>query len=182
MEVECFLCLMLLSLGLLLPGKGAAQENSQPKWSATDHMRYRFRDVGTFGGPVGSLANDSTGTGSPSGVLNNRGSIVSGADTSIPNPNYPNVCLLCATDPLIVHAFRWQDGVLADLGALPGGNNSFANGITDNGLIAGYSETGQIDPLLGVPAIDAVLWKHGQIADLGTIAGGYESCVRSEQT
>jgi len=144
----------------------------------TDHTRYRFSDVGTFGGPVSYLTNDETGTGSPSGVLNDRGSIVSAADTSIPNPNFPNVCILCpSADPLVVNAFLWQNDHLADLGALPGGNNSWANWISSNGLIAGYSETGQIDPLLGVPAIDAVLWKHGQIADLGTIEGGYESAA-----
>jgi probable HAF family extracellular repeat protein len=32
-----------------------------------------------------------------------------------------------------------------------------------------------IDPLLGVPEITAVLWKNGQIIDLGTLEGGYES-------
>lgn len=173
-----WLLLLTLCTGLTLSQRGAAQERGELKSSERNHTRYRFRDVGSFGGPVSYLANDATGTGSASGVLNASGSIVSGADTSASNPNYPNVCLLCVTtDPLVVHAFLWQNGHLADLGALLGGNNSFANWISPNGLIAGYSETGQIDPLIGVPAIDAVLWKQGQIIDLGTIEGGYESAA-----
>lgn len=180
MKYPCVSWLMLSTLctGLAVSGRGVAQEQSELKFSATNHTRYRFRDVGSFGGPVSYLANDANGTGSASGVLNNSGSIVSGADTSASNPNYPNVCLLCVTtDPLVVHGSLWQNGHLADLGALLGGNNSFANWISPNGLIAGYSETGQIDPLIGVPAIDAVLWKQGQITDLGTIEGGYESAA-----
>lgn len=180
MKFRCVSWLMLSTLctGLAVSGSGAAQERSGLKSSETNHIRYRFGDVGSFGGPVSYLANDATGTGSASGVLNANGSIVSGADTTASNPNYSNVCILCVTtDPLVVHAFLWQQGHLADLGALPGGNNSFANWISPNGLIAGYSETGQIDPLLGVPAIDAVFWKDGQITDLGTIEGGYESAA-----
>ena len=82
---------------------------------------------------------------------------------------------MCPPDPLVVQAFRWQDSSLADLGALPGVNSSFANWISPRGLVAGFSENGAIDPLLGVPEINAVLWKEGDIVNLGTIEGGYES-------
>jgi len=139
------------------------------------HHRYKFVDVGTFGGPVSYLANDPSGGGAAAGVLNRRGTVVSAADTSISDPNYPNPCLVCPTDSLIFHAFQWRDGVLADLGALPGVNSSFANWISRNGLVAGFSENGAIDPLLGVPEIEAVLWKDGKIINLGTLEGGYES-------
>jgi probable HAF family extracellular repeat protein len=137
--------------------------------------RYRFVDVGTFGGPVGYLSNDPSGGGAAAGVLNRRGRVVSAADTAMPDPNYPNTCLVCPADPLIFHAFQWHDGVLTDLGALPGVNSSFSNWISPRGLVAGFSENGATDPLLGVPEIDAVLWKDGEIVDLGTIEGGYES-------
>src|SRR6185437_16048841 len=39
----------------------------------------------------------------------------------------------------------------------------------------GASETGSVDPVLGVAAIHAVLWRNGHIEDLGTLEGGYET-------
>lgn len=40
---------------------------------------------------------------------------------------------------------------------------------------AGLSENGLVDPSTGGPAINAVLFKHGRVVNLGTLAGGYES-------
>ena len=37
------------------------------------------------------------------------------------------------------------------------------------------SENGVIDPLTGYPAINAVLFKHGNVINLGTLPAGYES-------
>jgi probable HAF family extracellular repeat protein len=165
-----------LLVALAMPAGLAAQENQNHNRDHKQH-HYKLIDLGTFGGPTGYLCNDPTNDGGPCPVLNNRGTIVSAADTSIPNPNYPNVCLICPFDPYILHAFQWQDGSLTDLGALPGGYNSFANSISSNGFVVGYSENGAIDPLLGVPEINGVLWKDGQIVNLGTIEGGYESAA-----
>jgi uncharacterized membrane protein len=53
--------------------------------------------------------------------------------------------------------------------------SSFANWISPKGLVAGFSENSAIDPLLGVPEVDAVLWKDGEVFNLGTLEGGYES-------
>src|SRR5207245_5042642 len=51
--------------------------------------------------------------------------------------------------------------------------------MSTNGLIAGWSQNGEIDPLNpDLPSeIRAVLWKHGKITDLGTLEGGYESAA-----
>ncbi|HXM22378.1 MAG TPA: hypothetical protein VN948_14075 [Terriglobales bacterium] len=158
-----------LFVALSIPVSLTAQEHP------TKHHSYKLIDLGTFGGPVAYINNDPSGGGAASGIQTPRGTIVGAADTSISDPNYPNTCLVCPLDPLILHAFEWQDGSLADLGALPGLNSSFANWISPKGLVAGFSENGAIDPLLGVPEVDAVLWKDGKVVNLGTIEGGYES-------
>ena len=68
--------------------------------------------------------------------------------------------------------------MLTDLGTLPGGASSQALWITANGLIAGNSQNGEIDPLFpGWGEFRVVLWKGGKIIDLGTMQGGYESFV-----
>jgi len=176
MKPKTLICITAMTLfaGLATSIRTDAQK---PKGPHAEHHRYKFVDVGTFGGSVNYLTNDNTGTGSASGVVNGRGTVVSGAETSVLDLNFPNVCLLCPTDPLIVHAFAWHDGVLTDLGALPGVNTSVANWISANGLIAGISENGLIDPLLGVPEVRAVFWKDGEVIDLGTLEGGFESAA-----
>jgi probable HAF family extracellular repeat protein len=74
---------------------------------------------------------------------------------------------------------NWHNGILTDLGALPGVNSSHANWISANGLIAGFSQNGVFDPLLGIPAVNAVLWKDGEIVNLGTLEGGSESVANA---
>jgi probable HAF family extracellular repeat protein len=78
-------------------------------------------------------------------------------------------------DPFIPHAFQWRDGVLTDLGALPGLNFSNANRISNSGLVAGFSETEAIDPLLGVKECTLPLERRSHHGSLGTQEGGYES-------
>lgn len=148
------------ALALAIPSQLFAQ-------ATTKHHHYKLIDPGTFGGPQSFVQEVAL-------VENNAGAAVGNADTSIPDPNYPNSCLFCS-DPFIQHAFQWSGGVPIDLGALPGVNSSFSNWISGNGLVAGYSENGLIDPLLGVPELHGVLWQNGHILDLGTLEGGYES-------
>jgi probable HAF family extracellular repeat protein len=65
----------------------------------------------------------------------------------------------------------WQNGVVTDLGALPGNNgenSSWAIAINNFGLVVGFSENGAIDPVSGYPEVDAVVWKNGNISNLGT--------------
>ena len=71
---------------------------------------------------------------------------------------------------------KWRNGVLADLGTLPGGNCSNAVWInTRGGMIAlVLSEIGEIDPVFRVPGDPCCPGRHGQIMDLGTF-GGNES-------
>ena len=120
---------------------------------AGQHPRYKLIDLGTLGGPASRLEGDSK-------VLNNAGTVVGDADTS---------------NPGVQHAFRWQNGVLTDLGALPGGNFSHPISLNDTGLSVGFSDNGVTDPRTGSPEFNAVLWnKNGEILNLGTL-GGNES-------
>jgi len=156
---------MTLFAGLATSIRIDAQE---PKGPHAEHHRYKFVDVGTFGGPVNYLENDFTGgAGGVSGVLNNRGTVAGAADTSTPDPSFGHGSGFFPSDPLIMHAFQWQKGVITDMGALPGGNNSIATWISANGLIAGFSENGVIDPQAGITQVNAVLWKDGEIINLG---------------
>jgi len=54
-------------------------------------------------------------------------------------------------------------------------NGSGANAINARGWIAGFSQTGELDPVTGFPAGHAVLWKDDQIMDLGTLSTGIQS-------
>ena len=152
------------------PASGAA---------AQKHHHYKVIDIGTFGGPQ-SYVNPGSGneTGNYARVLNNRGSVTGWAEFSIPDP-FPAFCFSddCVTD----HTFVWKDGVKIDMGALPGSASSAGNWISANGLIAGLSQNGEIDPLIpGLPEVRATLWAHGRIIDLGTLPeGGFESIANA---
>jgi hypothetical protein len=162
---------MTLFATLAAPVQLAAQEQQQQK---KEHHHYRLIDLGTLGGP------QSVVFGGLTQLLNNRRTVAGCADTSTPNPNYPNFSFYfdgfspSLPDPLIFHAFRWQEGAVADLGALPGVNNSCPIWMTENGMVAGLSENGTIDPVTGLPEVRATLWKDEEVIDLGTF-GGSES-------
>ena len=100
---------------------------------------YQLTDLGTLGGSFSSGQS-----------LNNRGQIAGYAADA-------------AGD---IHAFRWQDGVMSDLGTLAGTNsgfNSFGFGLNADGAVAGQSDT--------PTSSDAFLWRQGVMSDLGTLGG-----------
>jgi probable HAF family extracellular repeat protein len=167
MKSRILTCITAMALfGVLaIPVRLAAQEQNGNRRHR--QHRYRFVDMGTLGG----LTSYASAGGAGNLILNNRGTVAGSADTSTPDPYAPN-CF--NVDCFLSHTFRWQNGVLTDLGALPGANSSAASGINARGWITGYSENGVIDPLTGFPETRAVFWNDGQIIDLGTL-GGYES-------
>jgi probable HAF family extracellular repeat protein len=137
------------------------------------HTRYKLTDIGTLGGPNSSVPTvffEIGGTLTAGArVISNQGTVAGTADTSTADP-------LCFIDDCFYPSvFRWQNGVLTNLGALPGSQWSAVNWISGNGLIAGFSENGATDPFTGLPAFHAVSWRGGQITDLGTLPEGYES-------
>ena len=148
---------------------------------AAQHTRYKLIDLGTLGGPNSYVEV----SGDLPIVLNNRGTVVGCADTPAQDPNGPNSIPLLnlpdPSDPFIFHSFEWSKGALTDLGVLPGGYSSCATWISGNGLITGMSTTGDFDPFMGGPASHAVLWKDGEIVDVGTF-GGAESLALGVNT
>jgi probable HAF family extracellular repeat protein len=65
-------------------------------------------------------------------------------------------------------AFLWSNGVMQDLGTLPGDLFSYASGINNAGQVVGASEDCDGNT-------HAVIWSNGVIQDLGTLPGGSES-------
>lgn len=127
----------------------------------TTHRRYILKDLGTLGGP-------SSGVAFFAKILNNRGAVAGTADTSTPDPFAPN-CY--APNCFVQHGFKWERGIRTDLGALPGGSSA-AVWINEPGQSAGQSQNGLVDPLTGLPATTAVIWKNnGEIVNLGNRGG-----------
>jgi probable HAF family extracellular repeat protein len=144
-----------------------AQES--PLGKKPGHPRYRVVDLGTLGGPFSyGAANGDGGR-----LLNDAGVVSSYADTTLPDPNAPDLCF--DADCLVAHAYRWRHGVMKDLGTLADTHSSLAASINDRGWSLGASQTGLIDPLFGLPQNRAVLWTRRRMINLGTIPGGSES-------
>lgn len=154
---------LILLCALAVPISLAAQDHAnKPR-----HHHYQLTDIGTFGGPTSMFPILAQ-------VVNDRGIVVGQADTSTVDPNFPNCFNL---DCYVSHAFQSQDGVLTDLGALPGGGTSLAGWINARGLAIGESQNGVIDSLTGLTEVRAVLWKDGHIIDLGTFGGNESASI-----
>lgn len=137
------------------------------------HQKYRFVDLGTFGGPASFI--DPTGAIGGPNQVNSSGTVVGGSDLPIPTTALSSGYACYGpegTQPFVDHAFQWKDGVLSDLGALGTPDKcSVATSINDSGLIAGVSENDVIDPIFGQNEFRAVVWENGRIEDLGTFGG-----------
>jgi probable HAF family extracellular repeat protein len=166
MKSKVLVCVVMVLLVTLAPTVGTSAQSGQIP--VAQHHRYKAVDLGTFGGP-GSTVNCCAHQ------ITARGDVVGSADTSAANPN-PG----CFNGPLggadcnVNQAFLWRDGTLTDLGALPGGYNSFSQAVNARGAVVGSAENGVTDPVLGIAEFEAVLWQHGRITNLGTL-GGNES-------
>jgi probable HAF family extracellular repeat protein len=169
----------ILFASLAVPFIGLAQESAQDH--PAKHRHYKAVDLGTFGGPQ-SYLNPAGAYGSPN-QINERGTAVGGSDTSIP-PTPTSNSFICfgpgGIVPFVNHAFERRNGVVKDLGTLAGPENcSVATSINETGQIAGTSENGELDPILGLTEIRAVVWEHGQIRDLGTLGGNHSAAASS---
>jgi probable HAF family extracellular repeat protein len=147
---------LLTALAIPLPLAAQDQQSDNHK-----HHHYQLVDMGTFGGPNSS--NAWAGIGNR--TMNSGGTVIGEADTSASDP-------YCLVDCFLNDAFQWQNGVMTDLQGLPGNaNGTYADSINSRGRVSGISGNGAIDLLTGYPQMDAVLWKHGKITNLGTLGG-----------
>jgi probable HAF family extracellular repeat protein len=175
----------LCSVGLLLALAGLSKSVTGLIAATPDpnthhqHHHYKLIDMGTFGGHESAI-NFAVDDNDRS--VNKRGVTVGFSATSthkLPQ-SHP---LICGGDDgygsFITHAFRWQDGTVIDLGALPPAETNCSNTyqVNANGQIAGFSENGQIDPLLGFNQSRAVRWKDGEIEDLGSFGGNQNGAI-----
>lgn len=164
MKSRNFLLLLSMILGAALatPFWLAAQEQQADQEQGKGHRRYKLIEIGTFGGPNSYFTFISR-------PLNKHGEAAGMADTAAAvNPPF---CLLFP-DCFLTHAFLWKDGAITDLGALPEIGSSFVNDINAKGVVTGMSLNGETTPVFGgLPLFDAVVWKDGEITDLGTFGG-----------
>ena len=100
--------------------------------------QYETVDLGSLGG-VRSAAF----------ALNDRGQVVGNSTTATGE----------------THAFRWQDGVMTDLGVLPGGTYSTAVDVNEAGAVAVNANTAEGDQR-------AAVWRNGRLRMLPALPGG----------
>jgi probable HAF family extracellular repeat protein len=91
---------------------------------------------------------------SDASAVNDQVHIVGASDVIIGNPDSPSAYVT-------KHAYLWQNGAMADLGALPGGKYSTARGMNSKDVSVGGSETAK-----GYHAFI----HQGQMVDLGNLA------------
>lgn len=128
---------------------------------------------------LGTLGGDNSNVDLP--VKNDAGMIVGFAQTSAVDPMGENFCVFfctpsggaCNGSNQSCRGFRWRDGVMDALGTL-GGNNSFASGANNRGLVVGSAENSTEDPNCIPPQVldyKPVVWRGGSIHELPLVSG-----------
>ena len=100
-------------------------------------------DLGNLGGDPSNSSGGFVATG-----INNRGQISGFSDLK---------------DDLITHAFFWENGVMTDLGTLPGDSFSFAWGIGESGQVLGQSCDSTQSICRGF------IWQDGVMTDVNSL-------------
>jgi probable HAF family extracellular repeat protein len=136
--------------------------------AAQEHHHYKLIDMGTFGGLL-------SGVNEPLNyvpAVSRQGQVVGFSANSVPQTSTNNPTACFGTN--VTHGFEYRDGSVIDLGSLAGDAFcSDAGSINKRGEIPGISENGLFDSLLGLNQVRAVIWRRGQITDLGTFGGNH---------
>ncbi len=137
-------------------------------------------DLGTLGGPNSNVSwpNHST-----------RGEIVGIAETAEANPlgeTWSCAWFFFGPDGSVCNGFAWQDGVMSPLPAFPGGIDSYAAGVNNEGKIVGWAENGFQDPTCDHSApynqflqFEAAIWgpRLNQMTQLPPLSGDPDSAA-----
>lgn len=128
-------------------------------------------DLGTLGGPD---KNSSV----PWPVKNNRGILAGISQTNTPEPNgetWSCAAFFGGQSGYVCLGFVWQNNVMTPLYPFSGGNNSFATGVDNTGLVVGWAENGVHDTdCVGKQVLQfrpATWGPGGQIQDLPLFEG-----------
>jgi probable HAF family extracellular repeat protein len=156
-----------LLAALAMPLGVGAQDNATQNHHAKHH-HYQLAQIPTLGGPGVNFFDNTNNIA----VLNAHGVVSGGsADTLIPDPFSSTYWWNAAGN--VTKAYLWENGSLTELGSLLDNVNSGSAWISSNGIVAGLSENGQIDPSIpGLPEISPIMWRDGKITNLGTLPGG----------
>lgn len=139
-------------------------------------------DLGTLGGPNSAVAWPNK---------NDKGQIAGIAETADMNPlNEEWSCAQANFYPFldghICLGFLWQDGVMTSLPPLPGGIDSYAAAVNNNGQVVGWAENGVHDPTCNsappvnqILQFEAVVWrsKLGHMTQLSPLAPDPDSAA-----
>jgi probable HAF family extracellular repeat protein len=129
--------------GQVVGGSGDCITGSTSSLHALLWQNGTATNLGSFGGPLYNIALG----------INSKGQVTGGSD--LPgDTNFFNGPVSTS------HAFLWQNGVMTDLGTLPGDAQSFGLGINNRGQIVG----GFISR--------AYIWQNGVMTDLNTLVPG----------
>jgi probable HAF family extracellular repeat protein len=144
----------------------AQREVRRPRHEYEGHtIRYKLFDLGTLGGPNSSFTFSM-------GIVNEHGDATGFSDSA--TPISPTNNLFACLDAFVSHAFLWRDEHSQVLPDLSEAGCSIPLWINSRHEIVGISENLIVDPFTGTNEVRAVVWRDGQLNDLGTL-GGNES-------
>jgi probable HAF family extracellular repeat protein len=137
-------------------------------------------DLGTLGGPNSNVSwpNHST-----------KGEIAGIAETAETNPlgeTWSCAWFFFGPDGSVCNGFAWQDGVMTALPPFPGGIDSYAAGVNNEGKIVGWAENGVHDPTCNDSApynqvlqFEAAIWgpRLNQMTQLPPLDGDPDSAA-----
>ena len=128
----------------------------------------KMKSLGTLGGS--KCPQCSSEAGGPN--AEDESALIS--ETALTDPNGEDFCGFGTH--LQCRAAIWKEGVMTALRNLPGGHNSQAYSINNNGQVAGFAENGILDSTCIVPSqvmrYDAALWEpDGYIRELAPLPG-----------